>query len=164
MSFLLRSTAFTLRPLARSYATEAAATPSKGLILNFALPHQAIYKAAPVHQVNLSATSGDMGILANHVPVIEELKPGIVEVIETSNKKTKYFVSGGFAFMNPDSSLNINAVEAFPLDNFSLEAVRQNLSEANRQMGAAKDEKTKASFKAEVEVYTALESALSKSS
>ncbi|KAF7720605.1 delta subunit of the central stalk of mitochondrial F1F0 ATP synthase, atp16, partial [Apophysomyces ossiformis] len=41
-----------------------------------------IYKATDVQQVNLAATSGDTGILANHVPTIEQLNPGVVEVIK----------------------------------------------------------------------------------
>jgi F-type H+-transporting ATPase subunit delta len=41
--------------------------------------------------VNLSGSSGDMGILANHVPIIEELKPGVLEVIEKDGKKNKFF-------------------------------------------------------------------------
>jgi len=32
-----------------------------------------------------------------------------------------FIVSGGFATMNPDSTLNINAVEAFPVEEFSAE-------------------------------------------
>lgn len=36
-----------------------------------------------------------------------------------SNEKN--IVSGGFATMNPDSTLNINAVEAFPVEDFSAE-------------------------------------------
>ena len=34
-----------------------------------------------VIQVNISAASGDMCILANHVPSIEPLHPGILEVL-----------------------------------------------------------------------------------
>jgi len=41
--------------------------------------------------VNLSAASGDMGILANHVPSIEPLRPGVVEVIESGNASKKWF-------------------------------------------------------------------------
>ena len=32
-----------------------------------------------------------------------------------------FIVSGGFATINPDNSLNINAVEAFPIEELSLE-------------------------------------------
>lgn len=43
-------------------------------------------------QVNLTAASGEMGILANHVPSIEQLKPGVLEVIENGqNEGKKWF-------------------------------------------------------------------------
>lgn len=42
-------------------------------------------------QVNIPAESGDMGVLANHVPSIEQLKPGLVEVIEESGGSKQYF-------------------------------------------------------------------------
>lgn len=40
--------------------------------------------------MNISGEAGDMGILANHVPSIEALRPGVVEVIEASGSK-KWF-------------------------------------------------------------------------
>jgi F-type H+-transporting ATPase subunit delta len=79
-----------------------------------------------------------MGILANHVPSIEPLRPGVVEVIEAAGSK-KWFgeqqlllrlrlltgyssaVSGGFATVHPNNRLTINAVEAAPLEDFSLD-------------------------------------------
>merc|ERR1711881_307157 len=64
----------------RGYADVA----SDKIQLSLALPHQSIYKSADVVQVNLPAETGDMGVLANHVPSIEQLKPGLVEVIEES--------------------------------------------------------------------------------
>lgn len=42
-------------------------------------------------QVNLSAATGDMGILANHVPSIEALRPGVVEVVESAGSSKKWF-------------------------------------------------------------------------
>jgi F-type H+-transporting ATPase subunit delta len=91
-------------------------------------------------QVNLAAETGDMGILANHVPSIEPLRAGVVEVIESGNGSKKWFgkdsfiftdivqseqktrtVSGGFATVHPGNKLTINAVEAAPLEDFSLE-------------------------------------------
>ncbi len=41
--------------------------------------------------MNLPAATGDMGILANHVPSIEALRPGVVEVIESGNASKKFF-------------------------------------------------------------------------
>jgi F-type H+-transporting ATPase subunit delta len=42
-------------------------------------------------QVNLPAETGDMGVLANHVPSIEQLKPGLVEIIEESGGSKQFF-------------------------------------------------------------------------
>ena len=42
-------------------------------------------------QVNIPAESGEMGILANHVPSIEQLKPGLVEIIEESGGSKQFF-------------------------------------------------------------------------
>ncbi|KAG0051766.1 delta subunit of the central stalk of mitochondrial F1F0 ATP synthase, atp16 [Gryganskiella cystojenkinii] len=156
MSFLARSFRAVRPSMVRSYATEAAAT---GLRLTFAVPHQTLYKDVAVGQVNISAVSGDMGILASHVASIEQLRPGVVEIIENAGSK-KFFVSGGFATMNPDSSLNINAVEAFPVDEFSPEAIRHNLAEAQRVATSGATEEDKLAAKIEVEVLEALQSAL----
>ncbi|KAF9973120.1 delta subunit of the central stalk of mitochondrial F1F0 ATP synthase, atp16 [Actinomortierella ambigua] len=156
MSFLVRAAVRPAR-MARFYATEAAAS---GLRLTFAVPHQTLYKETAVTQVNIAAVSGDMGILASHVPSIEQLRPGVVEVIENAGSK-KFFVSGGFATMNPDSSLNINAVEAFPLEDVSAEAVRNNLAEAHRLATSGATEEAKLDGKIQVEVLEALQAALS---
>ncbi|KAG0056935.1 delta subunit of the central stalk of mitochondrial F1F0 ATP synthase, atp16 [Gryganskiella cystojenkinii] len=155
MNFLARSIRAPVR-MARTYATEAAAT---GLRLTLAVPHQTLYKDVSVSQVNISAVSGDMGILASHVASIEQLRPGVVEVIEGVTSK-KFFVSGGFATMNPDSSLNINAVEAFPVEEFSAEAIRHNLAEAQRVATSGATEEDKLSAKIEIEVLESLQSAL----
>lgn len=72
-------------------------------------------------QVNLPAETGDMGVLANHVPSIEQLKPGLVEIIEEQGGSKQFFLSGGFATVQPNSVLSINAVEGYALEDFSAE-------------------------------------------
>ena len=42
-------------------------------------------------QVNIPAESGEMGVLANHVPSIEQLRPGLVEIIEESGGSKQFF-------------------------------------------------------------------------
>lgn len=44
-----------------------------------------------VDQVNISATSGDMGLLADHVPMISQLRPGVVDVIVGGKSQKKIF-------------------------------------------------------------------------
>ncbi|KAJ8662651.1 ATP synthase F1, epsilon subunit [Lichtheimia ornata] len=151
-----------LRPaLARGYASEAPAA-ADNLRLTFVLPHKALYKATDVQQVNLAATSGDMGILANHVPTIEQLNPGVVEVVESGDVTKKFFVSGGFAIINPDSTLNINAVEAAAIDELSAENVQAALADAQRVANGSGSDAEKAAAKIEIEVYEAIQNALSK--
>ncbi|KAJ1730859.1 delta subunit of the central stalk of mitochondrial F1F0 ATP synthase, atp16, partial [Coemansia sp. BCRC 34490] len=146
----------------RAYASEAAAAPSGGsgkLIVNFALPHQTVLKKHEVNQVDMSAVSGDLGVLADHVPTIEQLKPGVLDIISDAGS-TKYFVSGGFAIMNPNSVLNINAVEAFKLEDIDSQAVSAGLAESQRLHSAAKDEKVREAAAVEIELYEALQAAL----
>jgi F-type H+-transporting ATPase subunit delta len=50
---------------------------------------QVILKNAVATQINLSSTDGDMGILANHVPTVAQLLPGVIEVM--GEKPLKYF-------------------------------------------------------------------------
>lgn len=50
-------------------------------------------------QVNIAAATGDMGILANHVPSIEALRPGVVEVIDSTNSSQKWFGVLRFFFL-----------------------------------------------------------------
>ncbi|RKP05498.1 ATP-synthase delta-subunit [Thamnocephalis sphaerospora] len=146
------------RVFARTYASEAA--PASGrLLLNFLLPHEVILESQTVQQVNIASTSGDMGILADHVPTIQQLRPGVLEIVKAEGTQ-KWFVSGGFAIVNPDSSLNINAVEAFKLSDFSPEAIRENLAAAQRAVSAGGSEQEINLAKAEVEVLEALQTAV----
>lgn len=42
-------------------------------------------------QVNIPAESGVMGVLANHVPSIEQLQPGVMEIIEEGAGSKSFF-------------------------------------------------------------------------
>ncbi|KAJ1987464.1 delta subunit of the central stalk of mitochondrial F1F0 ATP synthase, atp16 [Coemansia spiralis] len=168
MSFLARALKPTASSLARTtrlaihrgYASEAAAPVGGKLIVNFALPHESVMKNQEVNQVDMAAESGDLGVLADHVPTIEQLKPGVIDIMSDSGS-SKYFVSGGFAIMNPNSVLNINAIEAFKLDDIDAQAVATNLAESQRLVSSAKDEATKQAAAIEVELYESLQAALS---
>jgi F-type H+-transporting ATPase subunit delta len=115
-----------------------------------------------------------MGVLANHVPSVEQLRPGVIEIIEENAQASKQFfgtpsawlsrrgsgsslctgvlVSGGFAVVQPNSQLSINAVEAFPIDEFSVEAVRAQLAESQKVANGNGSEADIAEAKIEVEV------------
>ena len=61
-------------------------------------------------------------------------------------------VSGGFAIVQPNSQLSINAVEAFALEEFSAEAVRAQLAESQKVAAGSGSESDIAEAKIETEV------------
>ncbi|ODQ69785.1 hypothetical protein LIPSTDRAFT_32736, partial [Lipomyces starkeyi NRRL Y-11557] len=122
-----------------------AEVPSDKIRLNLTLPHQ----------VNLPATTGDLGVLANHVPTVEQLRPGVIDVVEESGSTKQFFVSGGFAVVQPGSLLSINAIEAYPVEDFSAEAVRAQLAEAQKNATSG-SEIDQVEAKIELEVLEAL--------
>ncbi|GJJ06388.1 hypothetical protein Clacol_000579 [Clathrus columnatus] len=128
--------------------------------LSLVLPHKVLYNSTDVSQVNVPAATGDMGILANHVPSVEALRPGLVEVIEAGNAVKKWFISSGFATVHPNNKLTINAVEAAELDAFSPETIRSNLAEAQRVVAGNGTEEDKMEARIEVDVYEALQHAI----
>ncbi|KAK3375153.1 ATP synthase subunit delta [Podospora didyma] len=151
----VRATAIRAPLQRRSYADAA---PDK-IKLSLSLPHQSIYNSQDVIQVNLPAESGEMGVLAQHVPSIEQLKPGLVEIIEDSGSK-KFFLSGGFAVVQPNSVMSINAVEGYPLEDFNAEAVRSQIAEAQKVANGSGSEQDIAEAKIELEVLESLQAHL----
>ncbi|CCC71751.1 hypothetical protein NCAS_0I00830 [Naumovozyma castellii] len=158
----VRSLQAPLRLIARrTYAEHAASTIGNALRLQFALPHETLYEGAEVKQVNLPAKSGRIGILANHIPTVEQLEPGIVEIFTNANNNEvkKFFISGGFATMQPDSTLCVTAVEAFPLDSFSQENVKNLLTEAKKDLNNT-DSTIAAEAQIKINLLESLEAAL----
>ena len=64
---------------------EVQAQPPAKLTLNFFVPHNVEFEGAEVDQVQVPATSGDMGVLPGHVPTVVQMRPGVVAV--TMNDK-----------------------------------------------------------------------------
>lgn len=61
-------------------------------------------------------------------------------------------VSGGFATVQPNSVLSINAVEGYPLEDFSADAVRAQIAEAQKVANGSGSEQDIAEAKIELEV------------
>lgn len=60
-------------------------------------------------------------------------------------------MSGGFAVVQPNSALSINAIEAYPLEDFSAESVRAQISEAQKVANGSGSEQDIAEAKIELE-------------
>jgi F-type H+-transporting ATPase subunit delta len=72
----------------------------------------------------------------------------------------QYFVSSGFAFAHADSSVDILAVEAVPVEHLDETVVRKMLSEHTAKFQAAKDDYEKATHQIGIDVTTAMVSAI----
>jgi F-type H+-transporting ATPase subunit delta len=153
-----------MRPLLnalRRFATTPQPATGENLVLTLSCPHKYYYKSAQVDQVNISAASGNMGILARHIPTIQQLRPGIIEVLVRGTAEERIFTSGGFAIMNPDSTLDITMTEAYPLDAFDSAAISKNIADAKQTLSSASaSEHDRIQAEVYLEVFQALETAL----
>ena len=73
----------------------------------------------------------------------------------------QFFVSSGFAFIHADSTTDICAVEAVPVEQLDGEAVKKGLADYQAKLQNAKDDYEKASAQIGIEVTQAMESAVS---
>ncbi|XP_027106615.2 ATP synthase subunit delta', mitochondrial-like [Coffea arabica] len=133
--------------------------PSK-LTVNLVLPYSSEFSNKEVDMVIIPATNGQMGILPGHVSTIAELKPGLLSVHEENGVK-KYFVSGGFAFIHANSFADIIAVEAVPIDQLDSASAQKGLAEFTQKLSSASTDLERAEAQIGVDVYSAINSALS---
>ncbi|KAM9962216.1 hypothetical protein ACTFIR_005113 [Dictyostelium discoideum] len=136
----------------RFFATEVSATSD---LLTFSLlsPHQTIYKDKKAQLVTLPGAKGIFGVAKNHVPRIAELKPGVIQINHENGDLEKFFISGGFAFVNPDASCYINTIEAVPIDQLDAEEVKSGLARYTQLYNDAQDENAKAVALIGLETY-----------
>jgi len=78
-------------------------------------PEKLLY-AGDVEQVDLPGSEGDMGVLADHAPLVTTLRPGII-VVHREGGDMRVVVNGGFAEVGP-AGLTVLADMAVPLEEY----------------------------------------------
>jgi F-type H+-transporting ATPase subunit delta len=146
------------RRLAAAAADVAQDKPQ--LVLNFYIPSQDIVEAKPAHMVTVPGVAREMGVLAQHVPTMTELRPGTVQIHYTPDKVERYFVSGGFVFVHPNSVMDIAAVEAVPLEQLDPQAVKSAFLKAQKDLADAKEDAEKVEAEIAYNVFHAMNYAL----
>lgn len=135
----------------------------KQFVVNLVTPHSTIVNELPVDQVNLQTERGDIGILSDHVPTIEQLKPGIVELFyqkEGHLTRSKWFVSGGFMAMHPDGRLDISVPEAVETSQLNQASIGRGLEDCEKRIGKCNEPAELARLEIEQSVYKSLSAAL----
>jgi len=128
--------------------------------LTVATPSYTVIRNKEVDMVTYPGEFGVNGVLASHAPQFGPLKPGVLYV-STGNEVEKYFVSSGYAFVHPDCTVSINAVECVTLDSLDIEAARSQLKFYEELEKSSTDEKAKFVAKASIECASAIIVALS---
>ncbi|XP_068632435.1 ATP synthase subunit delta, mitochondrial [Battus philenor] len=143
-----------LRTAARRVQVRYYADAAKGdeMALTFAAGNKVFYDKQVVKQIDVPSFSGSFGILPKHVPTLAVLRPGVVTVHDNDGKQTKIFVSSGTVTVNDDSSVQVLAEEAHPLESLDRGAAQEALNKAQSELNSAANEKAKAEAAIAVEV------------
>lgn len=99
---------------------------------------ESLLLSAKVEQVVVPGAEGQFTVLPRHAPFMSTLKPGQVE-ITTGGQTQSFFVSGGFAEVNP-AGLTILADEAVPSDSFDAARLDVLIAEAETTLAAMEPE------------------------
>ncbi len=107
-------------------ATNASGAPL--LNLKFNTPVDSIINK-PIYMAIVPAVTGQMGILADHVKSMAQLKPGVVSLYGNDGNDLigRYFVSGGFAKIDPEGT-SISVADAVKLEDLDLAAAKKGQS------------------------------------
>ncbi|ESR26379.1 F0F1 ATP synthase subunit epsilon [Lutibaculum baratangense] len=86
-----------------------------------------------VEQVDVPGTEGDFGVLANHMPLVSTLRPGVLVVRENGQAKHEIFVRGGFAEVRPNK-LIILAEQAIPVSEIDQAEIDRQIRDAEEDV------------------------------
>jgi F-type H+-transporting ATPase subunit epsilon len=94
--------------------------------------HEEIY-SGEVSMVFATGVAGELGISPRHAPLITQLKPGPVRVLDTSGEEQFFFVSGGIIEVQPHvvTVLADTAMRGEDLDQAAAESAK---AEAEREL------------------------------
>ena len=83
----------------------------KNFTLKIVTP-KGIYKEVEVSLLNLNTTSGQLGILANHIPLASGLAIGSMNYIENGNRH-HFAIGGGFVYVTKEvTTIIANSIES----------------------------------------------------
>ena len=86
-----------------------------------------------VRQVVTTASTGELGILADHTPMLAALRAGQVRLTTEDGNEEVIYVSGGFIEVQPDQTI-ILADEAERAEALDEERIKQQRAEAEARM------------------------------
>lgn len=128
--FTLRPTllSFSKRSFRSSAALFAEVDAANVLTLNFNVPHKTLYSKTEIYSVVVPGLEGEFSLLGGHVPIVAQLKPGIVQVYrEQTSQPESYVISGGFVLSHNNSVTDVIALEAVNVNDLDHKLISDNL-------------------------------------
>ncbi|HEY9570754.1 ATP synthase F0F1 subunit epsilon [Lysinibacillus sp. BF-4] len=104
----------------------------KTVTVNIVTPDGPVYDS-DVSMVIVKTTSGEMGILAGHIPMVAPLAVGAVKLKKADNKEELVAVSGGFVEVRPDK-ISILAPAAEVATDIDVTRAKEALARAEQRM------------------------------
>jgi len=127
------------------------------LHFEFVSPERVLF-SGDVDQVDLPGAEGDMGILAQHAPLVTALRPGIVTIYAGSTRES-IVVIGGFAEVSP-AGLTILADRAMPRENFDGTMLASEIKDTEEDVADASDETERDKLARRLDQLKSLQAAL----
>jgi F-type H+-transporting ATPase subunit epsilon len=127
------------------------------LHFEFVSPESVLF-SGDVDQVDLPGAEGDMGILAEHAPMVTTLRPGIVTVFR-GGAREPIVITGGFAEVGP-AGLTILADRAVARADFDHEMLAMEIKNTEEDVADATDQAARDKFVRHLDQLKALQAAL----
>jgi len=127
------------------------------LHFEFVSPERVLF-SGDVDQVDLPGAEGDMGILADHAPLVTVLRPGIVTIYR-GGAREPVVVTGGFAEVGP-AGLTILADRAVARADFDLASLSNEIKNTEEEIADATDEAQRDKLARHLAQFKALQDAL----
>src|SRR5690242_1128209 len=127
------------------------------LHFEFVSPERVMF-SGDVDQVDLPGVEGDMGILADHAPLVTTLRPGIITIFNGGAREA-VVVIGGIAEVSP-AGLTVLADQATPRDDFDTAMLAAEIKDAEEDVADTTDEAQRDKLARRLEQLTALRAAL----
>lgn len=103
------------------------------LAIEIVTPNGSIYSETEAELIVLQTESGEMGVMAGHIPTVVPLKIGAVRVTKPGNDKDYIAVTEGFAEIRPQQvSVLVQAAEQ--AEGIDIERAKESLKRAEARL------------------------------
>ena len=127
------------------------------LHFEFVSPENVLF-SGDVDQVDLPGAEGDMGIFAEHAPMVTTLRPGIVTVFRGGAREA-IVITGGFAEVGP-AGLTILADRAVARADFDMQVLATEIKHAEEDVADATDQAVRDKLVRHLEQLKGMQAAL----